>query len=99
MNLFVHDLNTNQTTKLTNYTEYDIKFPSLGDHSIVFENGGYIYNYELATGEITKVAVTINNDLITGRNEIKDASKFINSWAMGYQTAPLQSNSKSVCAR
>jgi len=82
MNLFVHDLNTNQTIKLTNYTEYDIKFPSLGDHSIVFENGGYIYNYELATGEITKVKVNINNDLITGRNEIKDASKFINSWAI-----------------
>ncbi len=82
MNLFVYDLNTKETTKLTNYTKYDIKFPSLGDHSIIYENGGYLYNYELATGEITKIPVTIENDLITGRNSLKDASKFIDSWAI-----------------
>lgn len=82
MNLFAYDLDTKQTSKLTNYTNFDIKFPSLGDHSIVYENGGYIYNYELSSGEITKVIVDINNDLLTGRNEIKDASKFITSWAI-----------------
>ncbi len=82
MNLFVYDLKTKETAKLTNYTEYDIKFPSLGDHSIIYENGGFLYNYELASGEISKVPVTISNDLITGRNELKDASKFINSWAI-----------------
>jgi len=82
MNLFVYDLNTKETTKLTDYTKYDIKFPSLGDHSIIYENGGYLYNYELATGKITKVPVTIENDLITGRNSLKDAGKFINSWAI-----------------
>lgn len=82
MNLFVYDLNTKETSKLTDYTVYDIKFPSLGDHSIIYENGGYLYNYELATGEISKVPVTMSNDLITGRNELKDASKFISSWAI-----------------
>ncbi len=82
MNLFVYNQTTKQTTKLTDYTNFDIKFPSLGDHSIIYENGGYIYNYELATGNITKITVNINNDLLAGRNEIKDASKFINSWAI-----------------
>ncbi len=82
MNLFAYNLTTKQTTKLTDYTNFDIKFPSLGDHSIIYENGGYIYNYELNSGEITKVEVEIRNDLLTGRNEIKDASKFINSWAI-----------------
>jgi len=82
MNLFVYNLTTKQTTKLTDYTNYDIKFPSLGDHSIIYENGGYIYNYELESGAINKITVDMNNDLLTGRNEIKDASKFINSWAI-----------------
>jgi len=82
MNMFVYDLNSKETTKLTDYTKYDIKFPSLGDHSIIYENGGYLYNYELSTGEITKIPVTMENDLITGRNSLKDASKFINSWAI-----------------
>lgn len=82
MNLFVYDLNTKQTTKVTNYTEYDIKFPTLGNESIIYENGGYIYNYNLSDGTTKKVNVIINNDLTTGRNELKDASKMINSWAI-----------------
>ncbi len=82
MNLFVYDLNTKQTTKLTKYTNYDIKFPSPGDHSIVYENGGYLYNYEFSTGAITKIPVSIDNDLLTARNSFKDASKFIRSWAV-----------------
>ncbi len=82
MNLFEYDLNTKTTTKITNYTNYDIKFPSLGNESIIFENGGYIYNYNFDSKEITKVIVNINNDLTTGRDELKDASKLINSWAI-----------------
>jgi tricorn protease len=82
MNLFVYDLKTKQTQKLTDYTEYDIKFPSLGNESIIYENGGYLYNYKISDGSIAKVNVIINNDLTTGRNELKDASKFINSWAL-----------------
>ena len=82
MNLFVYDLNTKATKKLTNYTDYDIKFPSLGDQSIIYSNGGYLYNYNLETGKIAKVPVYIENDLLTGRNVLKDASKMIRSWAV-----------------
>ncbi len=79
MNLFVYDLKTKETKKLTDFTGFDIKFPSLGDNSIVFENGGYLYVFDLATQKYSKVVVTIANDLITGRNQLKDASKYINS--------------------
>ncbi len=82
MNLFVYDLTSKQTQKLTTYTEYDIKFPSLGNESIIYENGGFLYNYKISDGSITKINVVINNDMTTGRNELKDASKFINSWAL-----------------
>lgn len=82
MNLFVYDLNTKTTSKVTNYTNYDIKFPSLGNESIIYENGGYIYNYSINDGTTSKVNVIINNDLTTGRDELKDASKMINSWAI-----------------
>ncbi len=82
MNLFVYDLNTKTTTKITNYTNYDIKFPSLGNESVIFENGGYIYNYSFVDKKVTKVTVNISNDFTTGRDELKDASKYINSWAV-----------------
>lgn len=82
MNLFVYDLDSRQTTKLTNYDNYDIKYPSLGNRSIIYENGGYIFNYDLESGNIAKVNVTINNDYINARSGLVEVDKFISSWAI-----------------
>src|SRR5262245_37463373 len=40
MNLFVVDLATKETKQLTHFTDFDIKFPSIGKDSIVFEQAG-----------------------------------------------------------
>ena len=47
MNLYVYDLGTKNLRRLTNFTDFDIKFPSLGKNAIVFEYGGYIYKFDL----------------------------------------------------
>lgn len=75
MNLFVYNTGTRQTRKLTNYSDYDIKFPSLGNNAIIYENGGYLYTFDLQTEKSTKIIVTIAEDFYGGRNELKDASK------------------------
>ncbi len=75
MNLFVYDLTTKETKKLTNFTDFDIKFPSLGDNAIVFENGGYIYKFDLATNKAEKVTIYLNEDFVGGRGGLKDVSK------------------------
>lgn len=82
MNLFAYDLENEEIEKITNYTEYDIKFPSLGHDAIVYENGGYIYYYDISSGKISKVEVTIGNDIVWGRDEMKDAGKSITSYAV-----------------
>jgi len=82
MNLFAYSLTTGETRKVTNYTDYDIKFPSLGSNSIIYENGGYLYNFDLESQEATKIPVTIAEDMYGSRNEFKDVSKSINSWAI-----------------
>ena len=69
MNLYVYDLKTKETRKLTNFTDYDIKFPSLGAKPIVFENGGYIYRFDLATEKTDKVPVVIADD-VSGRSRL-----------------------------
>src|SRR5206468_420215 len=51
MNLFVVDLASKETKQLTHFTDFDIKFPSIGKDSIVFEQAGYIWRYDLATGQ------------------------------------------------
>lgn len=77
MNLFCYDVNTQQTTKVTNFTEYDIKFPSMGPDAIAFENGGYVYVFDLKTEKYEKVSVQILEDFASGRNPIIDAGKFV----------------------
>ncbi len=80
MNLFSYDINTKETKKLTNFTTYDVKFPSLGKNAIAFENGGYIYLFDLATEEAQKVEIFIANDMVEGRDMQKDASENLASW-------------------
>ena len=75
MNLYVYDLNNQQTKKLTDFTEFDIKFPSAGKKAIVFENGGYIYRFDLSTEAVKKITIYINDDQIGGRSEIAEVGK------------------------
>src|SRR5437762_10769451 len=79
MNLFVIDLATKETRQLTHFTDYDIKFPSIGKDSIVFEQAGYIWRYDLASGQATPVPIEIKEDFAIGRSALVDASKHIES--------------------
>ena len=89
MNLFEYNLDNKETRKVTNFTDYDIKFPSHSSEFIVFEKGGYIYKYRVASGEVEKVKILIADDQIFARNEIKDASK-------GVRNADLSPNGERV---
>jgi tricorn protease len=79
MNLFVYNTISKETRKLTQFTDFDIKFPSAGKESIVFEQGGFIYTFNLNTEKAEKVAITIYDDFVNSRNQMKDASKSIGS--------------------
>jgi tricorn protease len=83
-NLYVCDLATQQTTELTKFMDFDIKFPSLGDDAIVFENGGYIYRYDLTTGQTRKLTISIQEDFAIGRGGLRDVSKEVTN----YEIAP-----------
>jgi tricorn protease len=80
LNLYSYDLGSKQTRKLTSFTDYDIKFPSLGEAAIVFENGGYIYRFDLATEKAEKVPVTIAEDFDSGRPVTVDVSHSVTNF-------------------
>ena len=74
-NLFEYDTQTKQTKKVTDFKEYDCKFPSLGNNAIAFENGGYIYLYDLATGKTDKLNITIFSS-----SDLKSSLTLIRIW-------------------
>ncbi len=82
MNLFVYDQITRQTRKLTHFQEFDIKFPSLGGDAIIFENGGYLNLFELATETVTRIPILLAEDFALSRTQRKDASQMIRSAAV-----------------
>ena len=77
MNVFVYNTKTGQTSKVTNFTEYDVKFPSCFGNQIVFENGGYIYKMDATAKKPEKVSITLASDNIYARPEIKDGAKYV----------------------
>lgn len=77
MNIFVYNTKTKQTAKVTDFTEYDVKFPSASGNTIVFENGGYIYKMDAATRKAEKVNITLASDNIYARTDLKDGANYV----------------------
>ncbi|MCI0513525.1 PDZ domain-containing protein [candidate division KSB1 bacterium] len=80
MNLWCYHLETKITRQLTQFTEFDIKFPALGNVAIVFENGGDIYRFDLATEKVEKVPIDILEDQIGARNELVEVQQNIQNY-------------------
>jgi tricorn protease len=80
MNLFVNDLADHTTRQLTKFTDFDIKFPALGDKAIVFENGGWIYRFDLAAEQCEKVPIRILEDRAAARSELASVSKNVTNY-------------------
>ncbi len=77
MNMFVYNTKTGESQKVTNFTEYDIKFPTFSSSTIVFENGGYIYKFDVKTKSSEKIPITVIDDFGYSRSALKDASENI----------------------
>ena len=77
MNLFVYNTKTKQTQKVTNYTDYDIKFPSSDGNIIVYENAGYLYKFDPKTRQSTKINISLGSENVYARKEMKNVSGYV----------------------
>jgi len=66
-NLYVYELKTGEIRKLTNHTEYDVKWPSMGPGQIVYENGGAIWVFDMKTEKTRKVPIFVPTDRLAAR--------------------------------
>jgi tricorn protease len=77
MNIFAYHTVSKQTEKVTDFTEFDVKFPSIHGNTIVFENGGYIYKMDVTDRQPRKVSISLASDNVYARPEIKDGAGYI----------------------
>jgi tricorn protease len=79
MNLYSYDLATKATAQLTHFTDFDIKFPSLGGGVVVFEEAGYIWAYDIRKGSAQRVPIAVRDDFVTSRPERINVAKYVES--------------------
>ncbi len=82
MNLFAYNTKDKTTRKVTDYSDYDIKFPSSDGKTIVFEKGGYLYHFDPAKGAPEKVNISLTSDNTLARKELKNVGRRITSWSV-----------------
>jgi tricorn protease len=80
VNLYHVDPQTKETKQLTHFTEYDIKFPSIGGDAIVFENGGYLFRFDLKAQKESKIPVELNEDFNTGRGGLTSVKEKVTNY-------------------
>ena len=86
MNIWSYDTKTNTRRQVTHFTDFDIKWPSIGPGAngqgeIVFNYGTDLYLLDLANNKSRKVEVSLPRDLAPETLSV-DAGKFVVNWNM-----------------
>jgi tricorn protease len=62
LNLWAHDLKSNQARKVTNHTDFDVLWPSGDRASVVYEAGGYLHRFDHATQKSERIPIRVYGD-------------------------------------
>jgi hypothetical protein len=61
-NIWAYDLDTKRTHQVTHFSNFDIDFPSLGDTTITFQQGGALYAIDLPSEKLREIPVKVPDD-------------------------------------
>jgi tricorn protease len=80
-NIWAYDLDSETLRQVTQFTDFDIRFPAIGPSDIVFEAGGRLYLLDLSSEQYSEVDVEVITDLasLKPRTE-KVASLIFDGW-------------------
>jgi tricorn protease len=62
LNIFSYNTQSKETKQITEYTDFDVLWPSGSNGQLVFEKGGFLYKMNLENGSIEKLTININFD-------------------------------------
>ena len=83
-NIWSFDLSTKQTKQVTNFSDFDIHFPSIGNNEIVFEAGGLLYLLDLTTEKYREVKINVVTDESTLMAHNVNVEKMIQNFSLSY---------------
>ena len=81
-NIYCYELSTKKTRKISDHSDFDVKWPSLGSEAIIYENGGYLYVLDLKTEKTKKISVEIPDDKVLVRPEFIPVKDLISEFGL-----------------
>jgi len=82
LNIYSYNTETKETRQITDFSTYDVMWPSGQNGQMVFENGGFLHKTNLETGETEKITVNINYDNPNRLPYFKNVKDNIHSYAI-----------------
>ena len=76
-NLWAYEPASGRVRQVTNFDDFDITFPSIGPDAIVFQAGGRLYLFDLASEKTAEVPVRVVTDETTLRQRTVKAEALI----------------------
>jgi tricorn protease len=80
LNLYSYDLKSKRTRQLTQFADYDLEWPSLGPDAIVFENGGWLYRFDLQSGKAEKLTIQVPGDFDLARKRWINPDRWVSAF-------------------
>jgi tricorn protease len=71
-NIWACDTVTKQMREVTHFTDFDVRFPSIGPDAIVFENAGSLHLLDLGTEQVSDVEIKVVTDRATLRPQVEN---------------------------
>ena len=82
-NLYRYDVDTRQTTQVTHYTDWDVRWPSAdADGQIVYELDGALHIYDTRTGKDRTLDIDVPTDDTSSRPQMINAADNIEGLAL-----------------
>lgn len=82
LNIWAYDLDTKKTRRITKFTEYDVKWPSIGPDAIIFENAGQLHLLDLTDETSRAIPIQVPADLPRARTTLKSVSGNIETYGL-----------------
>lgn len=77
-NLYSYNTKNGRTRRWTNYTDFDVKWPSYGTGTIVFERNARLWKMDARSGEVAEVRIRILSDQLHRRPRVLNVGSMSN---------------------
>ena len=84
MNLWAYDLDKKSHRQVTRYSDFDVKWPSIGGDAIVFEKGGYLFVMDLPGEKAAQISVLVPDD----KPGVRPAYRNVSQWITDVDLSP-----------